>query len=217
MLGAAAGSQSPGGPPADKPRVGWVTGRAAPWIQPAGKHSASPGPAVWAHTRGGGRQSKSRWTKGRQAKGRLGDWAGWPTSRLGRWTGATQQAGTDVALTRAAISGHSTVGPRPAAARLGQEPVAISLSGRVPATARTASAGVAAGVCRDGLTRTILKAKVESLSLPRTLTVIVTTAQNELKDGDPTSRMLSCRRKTSPAFLSPFQQFPAKCRRAHPG
>ena len=86
--------------------------------------------------------------------------------------------------------GHSTVGPRPAAARLGQEPVAISLSGRVPATARTASAGVAAGVCRDGLTRTILKAKVESLSLPRTLTVIVTTAQNELKDGDPTSRML---------------------------
>ena len=60
---------------------------------------------------------------------------------------------------------------------LGQEPVAISLSGRVPATARAASAGVAAGVGRDGLPRTILKAKVESLSLPHTLTVIVTTAK----------------------------------------
>ena len=138
-----------------------MTGRAAPWIQPAGKHSASPGPAVWAHTRGGGRQSKSRWTKGRQAKGRLGDWAGWPTSRLGRWTGATQQAGTDVALTRAAISGHSTVGPRPAAARLGQALVAIFLSGRVPATARTPRPEL----CGAGLPRTILKAKVESLSL----------------------------------------------------
>ena len=69
-------------------------------------------------------------------------------------------------------------------------------------------------MCRDGLPRTILKAKVESLSLPRTLTVIVTTAKKELKNGDPTSFMLSCWRK---AFLSPFQQFRAKCRRAHPG
>ena len=69
---AAADSQSPGGPRADKPRVGWVTWRAAPRIQTAGKHSAPPGPAAWAHTRGGGRQSKSRRTTGRQAKGRPG-------------------------------------------------------------------------------------------------------------------------------------------------
>ena len=47
---------------------------AAPWSQPAGKHSAPPGqgPAVRAHTRGGGRQSKSRRTTCRQVKGRLG-------------------------------------------------------------------------------------------------------------------------------------------------
>ena len=77
---------------------------------------------------------------------------------------ATQQAGTDVALTRAAIRGRSTIGPLLAAARLGQELVAISPSGRVPVTARTASAGVAAGVGRAGLPRTILKAKAESLS-----------------------------------------------------
>ena len=47
--------------------------------------------------------------------------------------------------------GHPTVGQGPAAARLGQELVAISLSGRVPTTARTASAGSAAGVGRAGL------------------------------------------------------------------
>ena len=57
--GAAAGSQSPGGPPADKPRVGWVTGRAAP-LSSRRARSAPPGTAVRAHTRGGGRQSKSR-------------------------------------------------------------------------------------------------------------------------------------------------------------
>ena len=43
-----------------------------------------------------------------------------PTPRLGRRSGATPQAWTDVALTRAAIGGHLTVGPRPAAARLGK-------------------------------------------------------------------------------------------------
>ena len=75
----------------------------------------------------------------------------WPKSRLGRWSGATQQAGTDVARTLAAIRGHSTVGQRPAAILLGQELVAISLSGRVPGTARTASNGVATGVGKDRL------------------------------------------------------------------
>ena len=86
----------------------------------------------------------------------------WPTPRLGRWSGATQQAGTDVARTRAAIRGRSTVGPRPAAARLGQVLAAVSQSGRVPATARTASAAVAAGVGRAGLPRIMLKAKRRS-------------------------------------------------------
>ena len=73
--GAAAGSQSPGGPPADKPRVGRVTGRAAPRIQPAGKECLSRTGRQGPHP-GGGRQSKSRRTTGRQAKGRLDDWAG---------------------------------------------------------------------------------------------------------------------------------------------
>ena len=50
-----------------------MTGRVEPLIQQAGKRSASPGPAVSAHTRGGDRQSKSSRTKGRQAKGRLAE------------------------------------------------------------------------------------------------------------------------------------------------
>ena len=49
--------------------------------------------------------------------------------------------------------------------RLGQVLVVISLSSRVPATTRMATAGVAEGLCRDGLPQTIPKAKVESLSL----------------------------------------------------
>ena len=116
----------------------------------------SPGPKIRSGGRAEAEFSYSATGKGRGHR---------PTSRLGRWSGATQQAGTDVALTRAAISGHSTGGQRPAAARLVQELVAISLSGHVLATARTASAGVSAGGCRAGLPRTILKAKVESLSL----------------------------------------------------
>ena len=55
--GATAGSQSPGGPRADKPRVGWVTGRASAHSWPAGKHSAPPGPGT--HPGRGGRQSAS--------------------------------------------------------------------------------------------------------------------------------------------------------------
>ena len=120
----------------------------------------------------------------------------WPTPRLGRWSGATQQAGTDVARTRAAIRGRSTVGPRPAAARLGQVLAAVSQSGRVPATARTASAAVAAGVGRAGLPQIMLKAKGGVTESARrgcqrqsplgpdptgTLTVNVTTSKKELK------------------------------------
>ena len=84
----------------------------------------------------------------------------WPTPRLGRWSGATQQAGTDVARTRAAIRGHSTVGPprpRPAAARL----AAVSLSGRVPATARPELRQVWAGLDFPG---PCSRQKAESLS-----------------------------------------------------
>ena len=115
----------------------------------------SPGPKI----RGGGRAEAEFAAQPRAKAEAMGREC--PTSRLGRWSGATQQPETDVAQTRVAIRGHSTVGPRPAAAWLGQELAPISLSGRVPATARTASAGVTAGVSRDGLPRARLKAKVE--------------------------------------------------------
>ena len=54
-------------------------------------------------------------------------------------------------LTLPAPWGYSNVETRQAAALLGQELVAISLSGRVPGTARTASNGVATGVGKDRL------------------------------------------------------------------
>ena len=97
--------------------------------------------------RAGGRAEAEFDIRPATGEGRGGEAKGWdwPTPRLGRWSGATQQAGTDVALTRAAIRGHPTL----AATRLGQERVGISLSGRVAATARTAWAGAATGVGRN--------------------------------------------------------------------
>ena len=153
------------GPTGHRPAAG--PGGPAPWSQQAGEErptrAGCQGPRFWAAAGLRPNSAAAQPLAKAEAIGR-----DWPTSRLGRCSGATAQAGTNVALTRVAISGHSTVGPRPAAARLGQGLVAVSLSGRVPATARTASPGVAAGVCRDGLPQvplTILKAKVESLSL----------------------------------------------------
>ena len=49
----------------------------------------------------------------------------WPTSRLGRRSGATPWAGTDSAPTRAVLKGHHTVRPCSEAARLGQGLVAM--------------------------------------------------------------------------------------------
>ena len=191
---AAGGSQSPS--KADKPRAGSWTGWASA-LEPAGERGElhpdrSPGPKIRGRSRAEA-EFGSRPATGKD-RGRRPGLAHVQTRTV--VTGHTARR-TDIARTRTAIRCHSTdtVGPRPAAApRLGQELVAISPSGRFPATARTASAGVAVSVGRGGAhgPRTILKAKMESLSrhsattngshhLRRdpdcTLTVNVTTAQ----------------------------------------
>ena len=167
--GAAGGSQSPGRPRADKPRVGSWTGRASA-SQLAGVRGVphldrSPGPKRPKSAAAAQPRAKA------EAIGR-----DWPTPRLGRRSGATQQAGTDVALTRAAISGHYTSG------RVRQSPG--SGKSRWPYHYRVVSLQPQGRhrpelpqVCAGWTSPDHTQAKVESLSLPRTLTVIVTTAK----------------------------------------
>ena len=109
--------------------------------------SASPGPAAWTEDpeRAGigmcDPAAAQRWAMA-GAAGR-----DWPTPRLGRRSAATPQAGTDVALNPAAISPPPppTVG-QTGWARAGNHLKEFSLTGRVPATARTFSAGATEGV-----------------------------------------------------------------------
>ena len=112
--GVAAGSQSPGGPRADKPRVGWQTGRASARAGGQGVplQDRSPGLKIW----GGSRAAiGSRPTSGKaEAIGRTG-----PRPDSGGGQGPRRRPGPTTPLTLAALKGHHTDRPCPAAARSG--------------------------------------------------------------------------------------------------
>ena len=213
--GAAGGSQSPGRPRADKPRVGSWTGRASA-SQLAGVRGVphldrSPGPKRPKSAAAAQPRAKA------EAIGR-----DWPTPRLGRRSGATQQAGTDVALTRAAIQGalhcRAASGSRPPRARAGSH-FTIGLcpcnrndglgrscrrcgQGRTFSDHTQGRGGVAKSAQRGCKRQSPL-----GLGPTSTLTVNVTTAKKNGKDGGPTSCVLLAGGKLRQLFFPHFRSF----------